>query len=215
MICIVTTAFSACTLAENKNPYSKRYTDNSYITLTGEVTQQIGQQFMLDYGNGIITVEFDDWDSFNEAQYINPGEKVTVYGDIDQDLFERRKIEASRVYVHEIKTFYDASSADEEWTPVTTVSYIEFYDPYLADGTRVSLTGNVKSINDDEFILDTGIKDIQVDTDLMSYNPLDKKGIQQIKTGDKVKVMGKLDKNLFERNEIQANSIITLKTNNK
>jgi len=56
----------------------------------------------------------DDWDWFDEASRLNAGEKVTVYGRIDDGLYETRTIEADSVYVYERNTYYYANDADEE-----------------------------------------------------------------------------------------------------
>ena len=50
-------------------------------------------EFVLSYGSGEITVEMDDWrwDSDN-AEALRIGERVTVTGNIDDDLFQAVKL---------------------------------------------------------------------------------------------------------------------------
>jgi uncharacterized protein YdeI (BOF family) len=89
MICaLVLTA----TLALAQKPYTKP--DESWINLSGTVVSSTLDQLTLDYGTGLITVEMDDWDWYNEASLIRPGEEVTVYGRIDDSFYASRTIEA-------------------------------------------------------------------------------------------------------------------------
>jgi uncharacterized protein YdeI (BOF family) len=185
--------------------------DHTDITITGKVVAREGQNFMLDYGNGQIVVEMDDWDSFNEANMINIGEIVTVRGEIDADFYERRSIEASNVYVFNRSTYYFANDADEE-----DRMYWGYQQPAqqpnagYADGTLFGMSGTVTNINGSEFTLNNGVRSMQIETSYLAYNPLDSEGAQQIKIGDRVYVAGKLDKNFFNESEIEATSVVTL-----
>ena len=44
----------------------------------------------------------------------------------------------------------------------------------------------------------------------MLYNPLDDEGYQKIDVGDRVKVTGNIDNDLFEGKELMADSVIKL-----
>ena len=44
---------------------------------------------------------------------------------------------------------------------------------------------------------------------LMSYDPLDEKGLQHVEVGDHISVWGTLDYDLFEAREIKAKTILT------
>ena len=55
----------------------------------------------------------------------------------------------------------------------------------------------------------TGLK-FRVSTEKLGYDPLDDKGFQKIKKGDRVWVSGFWDKNYFEKSEIDADTLITL-----
>ncbi len=180
--------------------------DGSWVSLTGTVTAKAAESFRLEVGKRTVTVEMDDWDWYNEAAPIELGSRVTVYGQIDDGLFEKRTIEAGSVYVFGENTFYYASDADEEDWGVAF--------PHLAvpEGSWIQLTGSVRSVQGREFVLDTGIATtIQVDTSSMSYDPLDDQGLQRITKGDRVSVSGLLDDaDFFETTEIQAKSIVTI-----
>ncbi|HSN81255.1 MAG TPA: NirD/YgiW/YdeI family stress tolerance protein [Polyangiales bacterium] len=199
---VVALMLSTSTAEAKRSPYAKP--DRSWITLTGDVVESSPQQFRLDYGEGLITVEMDDWDWYDEADHIMAGDRVTVYGRIDDDLYQRRTIEADSVYVYDRNTYYYANDADEEdfvyYSSVVTIP----------DGAWTSVNGTVEKIDGRELVLDTGVSKIRVDTINMAYNPLDEVGYQKIKKGDRVSVWGRLDLDFFEKREIQADSIVTL-----
>lgn len=200
-------ALGTTVYAANKDPYEMA--NNSYVNLGGEVISQTGRSFLLDYGDGVITVEMDDYDLNNEAEMINPGEHVTVFGKIDDDLYEFNKIEAESVFVKDRSKFYYANDADEE---TTYDWHISISDPLLLNtGTWVGVRGEVSDINLTEFTIDNGFRKIRIETSYLDYNPLDDFGYQQIDVGDKVYVTGNLDRNFFKKDEIEAKSIITLK----
>jgi uncharacterized protein YdeI (BOF family) len=181
--------------------------DRSYISISGTVASSAPDRFTLDYGDGLVTVEMDDWDWYDEARHIDGGDHVTVYGRVDRNLYANRTIEASAVYVDEHGTFYYANDADEEsvglaYAPPNTLT--------PSDGTRMHVTGTVTRIDGREFVLDTGYSKVRVDTLGLGYNPLDSIGLQRIEKNDRVSVTGNLDLDFFERAEIQADVVTKL-----
>ena len=185
-----------------ENPFLAK--DDSWIRLSGTIVTTDHESFELDFGEGIVTVEMDDWDWYDEAAPLISGDAVTVNGYVDDDLYETTSIEASSVYVEDLNTYFYASGADEEditVDPIHTAVHIE---------SDLQLTGEVTDIHGREFTIDTGQREIQVDTSSMLYNPLDDKGYQKIREGDIVQVNGELDLDLFERKEIMADVITTL-----
>lgn len=201
-------AFSSAP-AMSANPYKMKYTDNDWITITGDVVSTSEDAFTLDFDDGLVTVEMDDWDWFNEASLLKKGEKVTVYGRIDDGLYEAKTIEADSVYAHDRNTYFYASDADEEGDALY-YSYYYTYPVEIPDGTWMSVSGIVKDIDGRELTLDTGLREVRIDTDEMAYNPLDDKGYQQIDEGDRIYVSGELDIGFFEANEIKAHTITSL-----
>jgi uncharacterized protein YdeI (BOF family) len=179
-------------------PYSKP--DNSFISINGTVTSAGPDSFVLDYGEGVITVEMDDWDWYREGYKLLNGDNVTVYGRIDDDLFEVAKIEAGSVYVKGLNSFFFANDADEE-----DFAYVNFVAPMTT-----AINGEVKDIDGREFTVDTGTGTLRVDTSSMPYNPLDKEGYQQVEKGDRVSVVGALNPGFFSEREIKADAVMTL-----
>ncbi|WP_088332475.1 hypothetical protein [Lacimicrobium sp. SS2-24] len=183
------------------NPYVRP--DGSWISLNGTVVESDADSFVLDYGEGYVTVEMDDWDWYGDAYPILDGDQVKVNGRVDDDLYETTSIEAGSVYVKDLNTYFYANDADEEslMAPAVTTVYID---------NDLRLSGTVTQVNGREFTIDTGNRKIKVDTSQMLYNPMDDKGYQQIDKGEFVSVTGDFNIGIFEENEILAETITTL-----
>lgn len=182
----------------------KEASDNSWISVSGTVVETSPDSFRLDYAGGVITVEMDDFDFFQEGRLMMENDKVVVYGIVDNDLFEKKTIEASSVFVEDLQTHFYANASDEEDFVNWTVS-----GPIIVGEAQVS--GYVTSIDGREFTINTGLQSIQVDTDEMGYDPMDDKGYLEIDLGDFVKVSGEVDPGLFEDHEIEADWIVELR----
>ena len=191
----------------DNDPYAKP--DDSYISISGTVVNPTADTFGLDYGDGLITVEMDDWDSYNEAYGLLDGDEVVVYGRTDDDLFEVATIETGSVYVDNLNTYFYASSADEEGGAYSPHFWSAHSPLALSEAT---IRGTVTSIDqlEREFTVDTGLQRITVETAYLGYNPLDEAGYQKIETGDRVSVTGHFDLSFIEGREFEADSIITL-----
>ncbi|MGK7295069.1 MAG: hypothetical protein ACNS61_04455 [Candidatus Wenzhouxiangella sp. M2_3B_020] len=178
--------------------------DDTWISLSGTVTSTTADTFRLDYGDGMIIVEMDDWDDRGETFPLMDGDKVTVYGEVD-NVFVNDTIEAASVYVDDLNSFFYASSADEEELGVWAV------DTVVTVGD-VSYVGTVQSVDPmtDAFAIDTGKQELTVNVDALLYDPLDDEGFQKIEVGDVVSVEGTLDEDFFTNNDLVADSIVTL-----
>lgn len=179
--------------------------DGSWVSVSGTVTSTSPETFGLDYGDGIVTVEMDDWDDWGDAYVVADGDKVTVYGKVDDDLYEVGKIEASSVYIEDLNSYFYASSADEETLGAWAVDI-----PIVPSSAH--FVGEVETVNKQNgtFTIDTGLSELTVDTTPLLYNPLDDVGYQQIQAGDRVSIEGIVDRDFFDGRELEADSIITL-----
>ncbi len=186
---------------ENESPYLAA--DGSWITLSGKVTSTTADTFMLDYGRGLVTVEMDDWDWFEENGEVLPGDNVTVYGEVDDDTFEGAKVEASSVYVESLGTYFYANAADEE-------SFNDLDVAPTIDIGQMIVTGTITSVSGSEFTIDSGVQEMTVDTALMPYDPMDDEGFQQLEVGDLVSVTGDIEDDTFEESELLADTVVTL-----
>ena len=189
--------------ADDKAKDPMEQPDDTLVSVSGTVANVTRDAFVLDYGEGIITVEMDDGDRDADGYKLLEGDKVRVNGVIDDDFFETKTIEASSVYVEDVGTYFYASAMDEE------DSFVTITTPVIISATVVQ--GTVTKVAEDEFSIDTGLREIRVEVEEMAYNPLDDEGYQQIQVGDKVSVAGRMDDDLFEGRELVADSVVTLK----
>jgi len=183
-------------------------TNGEWVTLSGKVSGVTARAFDLNVDGKKIPVEMDDYGWGADGYKLINGDQVVVSGRVDKDFLEKKKVEAGSVYVKSINSYFFANSADEEdllYTP-TTYSSIST----LPEGASVDIQGKVTSIDGREFTVDTGFRKVKVDTKSLIYNPLDNKGYTKIKTGDRVRVSGKVQDNLFDTKEVSAKFITTL-----
>jgi uncharacterized protein YdeI (BOF family) len=180
---------------------------SSTISVTGKVAAVADDQFTLDYGDDIITVEMNNWDFYRNNARIKPGETVAVRGTIDTDWYDKRMIDAASVYVYDRHTYYYPHNAGSQ-----QLGYMDYNLPPAqpSEGTWYGLSGLVKAINGTELTLDTGVRDVTIETAHLGYNPLDTQGYQQVHIGDTIYVTGVLDHSFFDNSEIEAKSITTL-----
>lgn len=183
-----------------QDPYAQP--DDTWISISGEVESVAPDAFVLDFDEGVITVEMDDGDRDADAYKLVAGDRVTVYGKIDDDLFETRTIEASSVYVENIGTVFYASAVDEEDIIITLTTPIVV--------SQVTVQGTVTNVGFDQFSIDTGLREITVEIDELPYNPLDDEGYQQIEEGDVVSVTGTIEPDFMMGRIVMADSVVTL-----
>lgn len=204
---LATTILAAGTANADSQSTDKLATlpDESYVSVTGNIGDIRSNEFDLKYGNGkTITVELDQfgWEG-NETKYLVPGESATVYGYIDDDLFEGREIEAFNIQLNESYVYYyNTDSGDNQ--------YYNMSGNEQRDETTVSMTGQVSKVDDDQFTLTNKNGSVRVDVSELGYDPLDNQGVQQIVNGDRVYVYGKLDSNFFDKQEIAASGLVEL-----
>lgn len=182
------------------------YTDGAPVVLTGTVDAIRSDEFDLNYGTGKITVELDGWGwTGNETRYLRTGERVTISGRIDDDLFEGREVEAENIFLPGSYNYY--------YTTDIYPSYYWYYDDNntVQDGSYASMRGTVSNISGDEFTLTSANNaSMKVDVSDMGYDPFDNEGLQKVENGDHVHVYGEIDDGFFERREIMADSIVVL-----
>lgn len=199
---ILTTALGGAAMAQQSelNPA----TDGEWLSLTGEVATVSSDTFTLDYGENDITVEMDDFDTYNENILLE-GDEVTVTGRIDKDFVDSKTLEASSVYLDSLNEYFYANSMDEE------DGYSSFAaNDYWDDGEWISMTGEVKSITEDQFVLDAGFREYNVDISELGYDPYDDQG-SEIDVGERVVVSGEFEGfDLYSDADLEAEVVTTL-----
>lgn len=75
---------------------------------------------------------------------------------------------------------------------------------------QMAVQGAVTRVENDEFVINAGLRSVTVDVDEMAYNPMDDDGYLKLEVGDMVRVTGKVEKYLFDNKEVKARSIVKL-----
>ena len=190
---------------QSKNQQSQKLSrpDGEWLTLSGKVASVSGDRFRMSVGDKEIAVELDDHDWGRESNALRVGDRVTVSGAMDKDFLEKRKIEASSVYIDKLNRYIYASASDEE----SGYNYSYLTADRAEDGEWISFTGTVIEQDGEELRVDTGIREIKVDTSELT-GPDE---LTWIDAGDRVSVYGEMDDaDLFERREVIASSVVTL-----
>lgn len=188
--------------------------NGEWVTINGKVEESRLDYFVLSTGIDSIIVEVDDVRHHHKRRpfEVLAGDQVMVHGKIDQDPFERKKVEASTIYIKNQNKFIYGSSVDEEDMESYLKNFsVDFYT--IPDGVRIEIPGVVEKIDSkgEFFYLDTGLRKIKVDISHLEINPLTLNGIAtEIDKRDKVKVYGEVEKNFFSEDSIKANWVTLL-----
>lgn len=181
--------------------------DSSWITLSGEVASTADESFTLDYGDGSVTVTMEDWDWYDNNGAVLEDDNVTVYGKVNDETYEKTTIDASSIFVEGLGTYFYASAEDEE----------SFEDIDIAPSVPVvvgalSVTGTVTEVDGREFKIDSGLREVTVDTSSMDYNPMDESRFQTLEEGDLVTVTGDINTGvgIFSNRKLMAEHVMTL-----
>lgn len=184
--------------------------DESYVSISGTVVNSDDDEFTLDYGQGQISVEMDDWEWQNEDMEVLPGDEVTVYGRVEKHLFVDASIEADSVFIEDPATYYYSPTPEVTTFTVMDVSPVT---PVIAG--NLVFTGTVTNVKDRTFTINTGDLELTVNTSGMRNNPLDDEGRQKVETGDTVSVVGNLGTGVIGDRRLEADSIVILQESNK
>lgn len=204
---LTATALSALTTSAFADFSTK--TNGEFVTLSGKVSDVKANSFNLNSNGNKIMIEMDDYSSWvaDGFKLVN-GDQVVVSGRVDKDLFEEKKVEAGTVYVKNIDAYFFASSDDEEDATYLPTTYSLITS--LPEGAQMDIQGTVTKIQGREFTVNTGFREIVVDTQGLAFNPLDKIGATQLTVGDRVRVSGEIENNLFESKEVAADYVTEL-----
>jgi uncharacterized protein YdeI (BOF family) len=174
--------------------------DDSWIALSGVVADTDENGFELRHDKGTVRVETQHWGMQTRAA-LDKGQRVTVYGRLDKDLYERKSIEAESVFVDEKDTVYHASGVDED-VDGYTVTFS--YESVHSDGKWLSVTGTVDGIDGERLELATAAGPVTVSLDQLKVRPT-------LHKGDRVRVRGDLEQAFFENRAIYADRVVVLR----
>jgi len=147
-----------------------------------------------------VTVEVEDEIRDGGAYTLSPGDRVTVSGRVDDDLFEGKELKANAIHIDKLGTTF---IIDEEYADEYGMVFGQDIGDYIA------VAGNVTTVrpDDGEFRIHGNLGDFTVEVDKLAENPLDEDGYMRIRTGDAVRIVGKVDEDWLEGREIVATSI--------
>lgn len=210
VVAIMVSAFAAPAVAASDSAKDNPYTqpDGTWVSLSGKAIETEADTFKLDYGDGVITVEMDDWSWYEDPGEILEGDKVTVYGEVDDAFYDKARIEAASVYVESLGTyFYGPSSTDEEGVGDENDYWLSG-EPIDSGG--IDIRGTVSSVSEEAFTIDQGASKLTVETGDLDYDPLDDQGYVRINTGDYVSVSGEMDDDFLESRMLEAQSVLII-----
>lgn len=118
---VLSLALSATTVSAQSEDVETTF-DEEWFMLCGEVDSILPTSFLLDHGEDDITVEMDtfDWDL---GTSLMQGDRLTVTGRMDRNLYTVRSIEAATVHMPRLNEYLYADPADEEGDPFFTRSF--------------------------------------------------------------------------------------------
>lgn len=190
------------------NTTTKALENDSYVALSGTVGEITdGDEFMLNTASGSITVDTnDEWPGLFKSdvgRILSTGDKVTVTGRIDENLFTQKELEAYSLS-HEGESFttyyYNTNANDYDY------SYNSYDIDYDDDTTRLS--GVVTKINgDNTVILNYTGGSIQVDLSETAIPDTD-----LLRLGDRITVYGEVDNDWFTKKEFEASRVTKINT---
>lgn len=200
LLAIALTGVFAASTAYAQAPQEQ--SENSWISISGQVTNPTEDGFTLNYGEGEIPVNINDAPWYDIKGPFAEGARVSVYGEIDQDESAETSIEANSVFVESVGRLFSPTETiygPPEIIPVVPVRVGDF-----------TYTGRVGTIGENAFTIDTGRRQLTIDISEMANNPLDDQGALRLKQGDMVMVYGVLDAKLGASRTVTADSIITI-----
>ncbi|MFO7854351.1 MAG: hypothetical protein R6V44_03840 [Paracoccaceae bacterium] len=183
----------------------------SWISVTGEIVSIDDNEFRLDYGQDVVTVESAGFGtrSGSEEQKARVGDVVTVNGYVDGGFFDEKSIEAASILNRESGEVETGMSDPERPFDMGFASAAG--TARGETGADASFSGQVTDIEGREFTLVTGGgRELRVHTGEMDSNPLDTVGTMRVAEGDRVSVTGELDPEVFEDAEFVAQDIKVL-----
>jgi len=173
--------------------------DDTSLTVNGTVGQVNDDDFTLRTSTGSIRVESDDVFDDENMYSLASGDRVTVYGEVDDGFFESRKLEADAIRVDKVDVTF--TTRDE---PVDGYTYTSSSGE---TGDVAELNGRITAIDDDEFAISSGTGQTTVSVEGLDNNPLDDQGYLKLDVGDQVRVKGEMTDGWFDEREFKATSL--------
>jgi uncharacterized protein YdeI (BOF family) len=200
----------AATAVEAVEDGNVKFQNDAYINLSGTVAAiKDSDTFELKHTGGSIMVDTNDtWpDLFadNTATLLKAGDRVSVTGRVDNNMFSSNEIEAYQLTVN--GSTFDRVYTNQDYAPGNDDDYMAYYNSYgagLEDDQDVRLSGKISRVIDTEsFTLRYGNGEIKVKTDEVDFS-----NTPNLKVGDSVVVFGEVDDGWFQKKELEADRIM-------
>ncbi len=182
---------------QEKDP--KEMADGSWIALSGKVKSVGDEQFVLDHGNGKITVKLQHDDVKHDDHKFIDDEAVRVYGIVDDNFFLNTTILARAVFVESLSSYVYMTDGVDDFIQIST--------PVIESGTVVH--GIVSEVEENKIKLDQGERMITVDTSLLKEGG-DPTADVAVAEGDAVTVVGNIDDDFWTGRTLRATTMIPL-----
>jgi len=122
-----------------------------------------------------------------------------VTGNVDDDFFESRKLEANAIHVDKVDvTFTTRDGTVDSFTSSSSNG---------ADDGVTELNGRIVAIEDNEFAISSGTGQTTVNIGNLDDNPLDDQGYLKLDIGDRVQVKGEMTDDWFDERKFEATSL--------
>lgn len=182
-----------------------QHQDGATVVLSGVVTEVDDDEFELRYGNNEIEVELEDWDWDDDTleRVLKTGDRVVVSGEIDDDWFSDREIEAHNFYLTDKRRYFYADDRNPAYENLHSYRMVD-------DGSYMSLRGEVKRIRGDELTVKSNGRMLQIDTDELGYDPFDSDIDDNIEVGDRVYIYGQTDSDFWDDQRFTAEMIVEI-----
>ena len=183
---------------EKVTPWQKE--DGEWITIAGSVSEAGLDQFTLNYGEGEIVVEMDDFDRQMEALHFKPNDQVIVTGKIDHDKGQRRTIEAGSVFVENIQQSFFASAEDEEDQSLARLRQ------NTAGKKGTLFIGTLSQVMPKQSVvtLNTGYQKFQINTARLLGKKPGKKEEVQLRNGQRVAIFAQPERGAAQNRKLVA-----------
>lgn len=169
--------------------------DGSWIGIHGTVGMVGANSFFLDYGDSTVMVGLTG-EVLSEYHFIR-GQKLTVYGKVDNDLFEKNIVKARAVVIEGSEDNELTVVGEEDKVKVITASHVS---------TSV-IHGLVTAVTEKRIVIEQGSEKLSIDTSELSSDVTDDQGRTQVKQGDLVTVQGVLRRDFWDNRTLLATAM--------
>jgi len=204
-LCLVPVLWALLSLATALAQPAQPDSNDDWIAVKGRIHSLDSAGFVLSLGEDRLRVQMRDWDWYPRGNPFLIGDQVTVYGRMDQSLLERHTIDATRVFVEDMSTYFDADGPAEN--NVGDPLFLSIATP--GEAGKISITGVVEHVDGRTLQIESAGTAISVDISQLVDAAEDGREYRQLNIGDRVSVTGALGPSLFaDEKTFQAESLI-------